>query len=256
MNYLEIIKQDNYSIVRMDRGKVNAINHELVQEIRKAFIDLKDDDQVRGVILTGKPHYFSAGLDLVELYQYDRPKTESFFEDFGMMHIELVQFPKPLICAVSGHSPAGGTVIAVAADHRIMAEGERYTIGLNEVAVNVQISQNLITAYNFWLGEKQSYQNIISGKLLTVAEALQQGLIDASCPLDQLEETAIRHMKKLLQANQDILINTKQKLRRDWINSLFEYTEQDLKQTLEVWWSPNVREMMKAYIAHFLGKQV
>lgn len=256
MKYLEITKKDEFVWCKINRGKVNAINHDLVHEIRSTFNSFKSDDEIRGVILTGKPHYFSAGLDLVELYQYGRPETEAFFEDFGMMHIELVQFPKPLICAISGHSPAGGTVIAVTADYRIMAEGERYTIGLNEVAVNVQISQNLITAYNFWLGQKQSYLNIMSGKLLTVSEALNQGLVDEVCPLEELEHVAERKMKKWLQANHNILVNTKQKLRKAWINSLFEHTDHDLNQTLEIWWNPQVREMMKAYIEHFLGKKV
>ncbi len=54
---------------------------------------------------------------------------------FGSMYNELAKFPKILICAITGHSPAGGTVLAIQADYRIMADGPKYTIGLNEVAV-------------------------------------------------------------------------------------------------------------------------
>lgn len=254
MKWIKIEIKNHYAIVEIDRGKVNAINHELVSEIRSAFETLEKDSSILGVILTGKPNYFSAGLDLIELYQYDHAQSESFFEAFGLLHIELVKFSKPFICAISGHSPAGGTVIAVAADYRIMAQEERYTIGLNEVSVNVQISQNLITAYNFWLGTKQAYQNIMAGKLLSVEEAFQQGLIDEICSLEMLMGQAEKKMHKYLRADQNILANTKQKLRKQWIESLHHSSEVDMQQTLEVWWNPKVRAMMKAYIQQFSGK--
>lgn len=254
MKWIKIEIKNHYAIVEIDRGKVNAINHELVSEIRSTFNTLEKDTSVLGVILTGKPNYFSAGLDLIELYQYDHAQSEAFFEAFGLMHIELVRFSKPFICAISGHSPAGGTVIAVAADYRIMAQGEQYTIGLNEVSVNVQISQNLITAYNFWLGTRQAYQNIMAGKLLSVDEAFQQGLIDEICPLEALKGQAEKKMQKYLRADQIILANTKQKLRKPWVDSLHQFSEVDMQQTLEVWWNPKVREMMKAYIQQFSGK--
>ncbi len=256
MKFIKTEKKNNYTIVEIDRGKVNAINHEMVSEIRSTFKKIETDSSIQGVILTGKPHYFSAGLDLIELYQYDHAQSEAFFEAFGLMHIELVKFTKPFICAISGHSPAGGTVIAVTADYRIMATGDRYTIGLNEVAVNVQISQNLITAYNFWLGTKQAYQNIMAGKLLSVDEARQQGLVDETCDLENLIARAEKMMQQYLNADQNILANTKQKLRKEWIESLHLSSELDMKQTLAVWWNPRVRAMMKAYIQQFSGKSL
>ncbi|NNJ88979.1 MAG: enoyl-CoA hydratase/isomerase family protein, partial [Eudoraea sp.] len=71
MNTLQLINKEGYTIVQMNRGKVNAINFEMVQELRQVFGDIEKDDKVKGVILTGQPHYFSAGLDLIELVQYN-----------------------------------------------------------------------------------------------------------------------------------------------------------------------------------------
>ena len=113
-----------YLILLLNRPKVNALTLQMVEELRDAFKEAEADDGVQGVILTGFPGIFSAGLDLIELYDYDREKMRVFFKAFGLMHIELAEFSKPFICALTGHSPAGGTVIAVAADYRIMAEGE------------------------------------------------------------------------------------------------------------------------------------
>ena len=122
MNFVKIEKRNDYAVVTLDRGKVNALNHEMVQEIRSAFEVLKVDAEVRGVIITGKPHYFSAGLDLIELYEYDRAEISAFWVDLMGMMVDLTKFEKPLIGAISGHSPAGGAVIAVTCDHRLMAK--------------------------------------------------------------------------------------------------------------------------------------
>ena len=97
MNTLEVTYKDEYAIVQMNRGKVNAINFEMVQELRDTFHELEENTDVKGVILTGQPHYFSAGLDLIELLQYDKDQIRDFFASFGALYLELVQFGKPFI---------------------------------------------------------------------------------------------------------------------------------------------------------------
>ncbi|MDH7446631.1 enoyl-CoA hydratase/isomerase family protein [Aquimarina sp. 2201CG14-23] len=248
MHTVKIQKKQNYAIVQLNRGKVNAINHQMTKEIRKAFTDLENDDTVKGVIVTGIPHFFSAGLDVIELYSYDKPKMNEFFNDFGGMYIQLAKFSKPLICAITGYSPAGGCVIAITADHRIMAEGEKYTIGLNEVAVNIQISNNLIRGYSFWLGEGKANQYILGGKLLNVEEALVSGLVNEVCALDQVLPKAEAKMKEYLRADEDIFKNTKYKLRKDWLESMEDDPTVDLEQAISLWWKPEIRAKMKAFV--------
>ena len=248
MQTIQITKKGAYAIVQLNRPKVNAINYTMVQEIRETFKSLEKDDDISGVIITGIPHFFSAGLDLIELYEYDEVQMKEFFIAFGSMHIELVQFSKILIAAITGYSPAGGTVIALACDYRIMAEAEKYTIGLNEVAVNVQISKNLIDAYSFWIGKALAYQYIMEGKLLDAQEALSCGLVQELCPLDKVLIRAEHKMETLLIANREILYNTKKKLRQDWLESLGKDAEKDLAQTIKVWWNPAVRAKIKMFI--------
>lgn len=89
MNTLEVNYKDKYAIVQMNRGKVNAINFEMVQELRDTFHALEENVKVKGVILTGQPHYFSAGLDLIELFQYDKGQIRDFFTSFGALYLEL-----------------------------------------------------------------------------------------------------------------------------------------------------------------------
>ncbi len=254
MKYLDVTVRDGYSIVQMNRGKVNALNYDMVEEIRSIFRSMEADDTVRGVILTGIPNIFSAGLDLIELYNYDQAKMESFFISFGSMHVELSRFKKPLIAAITGHSPAGGTVIALTADYRIMADGEKFTIGLNEVALNIQISHNLIEAYSFWIGRSNAHRFVMDGKLLHVQEALQVGLVNEVCPPEKVLEQAEKKMRQFLQADSDILTNTKAKLRKSWLDNQNLDGKEELKEANTIWWKPEVRAKMKAYIEYFSNR--
>lgn len=254
MNTLTVTKKEKYAIVQMNRGKVNAINHEMVKELSEIFNRLEDDEAVKGVILTGKPHYFSAGLDLIELYQYDKEQIQEFFTAFGALYLQLVQFKKPFISAITGHSPAGGCVLAVTSDNRYMAEGDAYVIGLNEVAVNIQISQNLTEIYAFWMGEGLAHRYIMEGKLLNGKEALKAGLVDELVPLQMVLERSERQMKHYLKADQEILTNTKKKLRKHLWDKLDLNAENALKEATILWWKPEIRAKMKAYVESFTNK--
>ncbi|QCX00874.1 enoyl-CoA hydratase/isomerase family protein [Aggregatimonas sangjinii] len=252
---LEITHKTNYAIVQMNRGKVNAINHEMVMELRAVFKALGEHEQVYGVVLTGQPHYFSAGLDLIELYQYDKDQITDFFGAFGALYLEMVQFKKPLISAITGHSPAGGCVLAVTCDNRYMAEGDKYVIGLNEVAVNIQISQNLTEIYAFWMGDGRASRYILEGKLLSGQEALEAGLVDELLPLANVLQRAEKQMQLYMKADQEILRNTKAKLREHLWNKLDLNAENSLKEASELWWKPEIRAKMKMYVESFSSKK-
>lgn len=255
MNTLEILEKEGYSIVKLNRGKVNAINLKMVQELSEVFTQLENDEAIKGVILTGQPRYFSAGLDLIELVQYDKAQITDFFADFGTLYNQLLQFKKPLIAAITGHSPAGGCVLAVACDNRYMAEGEHYVIGLNEVAVNIQISQNLTEVYAYWMGDGLAHRYILEGKLLTGDEAVKAGLVDELVPLENVLKRSEKQMKIYLKADQEILMNTKQKLRKALLEKLDPKPKNALKEAAELWWKPEIREKMLAYVASFSNKQ-
>ncbi len=254
MNTLEIIHKENYSIVRMKRGKVNAINHEMVRELSIVFEEMEEASSIKGVILTGQPHYFSAGLDLIELIRYNEEEINDFFRAFGELYDQLLRFPKPFISAITGHSPAGGCVLAITSDNRYMAEGEKYRIGLNEVAVNIQISQGLIDAYAFWLGEGLANRYILEGKLLLGPEALAAGLVDALVPLNEVLEIAENKMKQYLKADPEIWLATKKKLRKHWLEKT-SIERGSLKEAAKLWWKPEIREKMEAYVKSFSNKK-
>ena len=108
MNTLNIQTKDNYTIVQLDRGKANALNQEMINELRQLIQESEQDDNINGIILTGKPHFFSGGVDLLEVYYYDSEGIRNFWGSFLQLATEMLAFSKPLIASITGHSPAGG----------------------------------------------------------------------------------------------------------------------------------------------------
>ena len=255
MQTIELKRKDNYAILQLRRGKANVINQLMVDEIRAAVQEVQKDDSIQGLIITGTDHFFSAGLDVIELYGYDKVAIRNFFIAFGQLHEELTRFPKALICAISGHAPAGGTVIAITADYRIMAEGEKYSMGLNEMAVNIQISQSLVDAYAFWIGHSKANEFLLDGRLLKPQEALACGLVNEVVEAENLMARAEEKMQQYLMADPEIFQNTKAKLRKYWLAEMGANSQADLEEAMKIWWKPSIRERMKLFVEMLTSKK-
>lgn len=249
MNTLSIIERSNYEVLQLNRGKGNPINHEMVKEIRSYLKRVIESDTVRGVVLTGNtPGYFSVGLDLKELYYFDEKEIAAFWKDWEAMVYELAKFPKPIIAAINGYSPAGGCVLATTCDYRIMAEGDKFLIGLNEVAVGIVVPEYIFQLYAFWLGKRQAYHNLLRGKLLTVKEAHAQHLLDEVCEMEEVLPKAEKEMQRLLRAPDNLLIKTKAAMRAELWERLDAAPPASLEDKLAAWFDPASRAVMKMVV--------
>ncbi|NND08751.1 MAG: enoyl-CoA hydratase/isomerase family protein [Saprospiraceae bacterium] len=247
--HIKVERKNEFAILFLDRPKVNALNHDMIKEMRVVVAQLQKDDSVRGVIIGGRPNYFSAGLDLIELSGYDLEGITAFWQDFIGMMVDLIKFPKPTIAAIGGYSPAGGAVIAVTCDYRFMTEGDHYHIGLNEVSVGISINEPIFRSYSFWLGEQKAYHAMMEGKLFSPKEALAVGLVDALFPQEELLERAEEKMKQLLRADDHTLQNTKMALRSAWIRVISQDMEADIAARSARWMEPESQRR----IAQILG---
>lgn len=248
-NTISLSINNNIATLQLRRGKANVINQQMVDEIRSTLREIEADETIKGLIITGHPGFFSAGLDVKELYRYNKDQIKTFIHDFGCMHHELLRFTKPMVCAINGHCPAGGTVIAITADHRIMVEGDHYTIGLNEVQVNIQITDILIKGYQYWIGRSKAYTYILEGKLFTPTEALSSGLINEIVAPEDLMDKAEKKMQQYFKSDPDIFKTTKRKIRQEWIDSIEDHDTTELEEALDIWWKPEVREKMGMFVA-------
>lgn len=253
MNTIQITKQENFAIIQLNRGTANAINLELLQELKAAFENLAKDEDVKGVVLTGKPNFFSAGLDVIELYNYDADKIEALFDTLFETMKTMLSFEKPLIASITGHAPAGGCVLAICADYRIMAEG-KYRIGLNEIPVGIIMPQYVYAAYAHLLGAGKAAKYILEGKLLNTSEALENGLVDEVVDKEDVLNGSIAQLKKYMGLSANTWSKSKLLMRTELLAHYHEFNPNLKKELLEGWWSKETRAILGELVAHLTKK--
>lgn len=254
MDYIKTKQEDHILHILLDRGKSNAIHMDVVRELLDVLLAAKDDPAIEGIVLSGKEHFFSSGLDLITLYDYDRVQMEEFWHLFMMLLKELVSFPKPSVAAITGHSPAGGCVLAICCDYRVMVAGE-YIIGLNEVPVGIIVPQSVFTLYSFWLGQATAYRSLLEGKLFKPEEALAVGLVDELVSFDRIQNAALKKVKAVTQFEKGAWQATKLNLRKELIEAFSSNHDQVIKQVLDQWWKPSTRAIMKTIIDNLIQKK-
>jgi enoyl-CoA hydratase/carnithine racemase len=252
MNTISTTVKDKLAIITLSRGKSNALNREMITELHDMLHNIENDDNIGGAVIVGKENFFSAGLDLIELYHYNQDEAESFWHLFLKFTAKITAFKKPLVAAINGHSPAGGCVIALACDSRVMAEG-KYIIGLNEVPVGIIVPNSIFKLYSFWLGNANAYRNLLEGKLFSPEEALSVGLVDELVRPESILTAAERKARKYMAYETNTWQQSKLNLRKEIIAATSADQGQDLEIMLKQWWSPSTRAILKTLIDGLKG---
>lgn len=253
MNTIKVTIKDHLSLITLDKGKSNALNREMITELNDILTNISSDPNISGVIITGKEPFFSAGLDLIELYNYNEEEAESFWHLFLKFIANITAFKKPMVAAINGHSPAGGCVIALACDYRVMAEG-KYIIGLNEVPVGIIVPNSIFNLYSFWIGSANASRSLLEGKLFTPEEALQVGLVDELVNPASIITAAERRIRKYMGMESNTWQQSKLSIRKDLIASTGADQNEALKVMLKQWWAPTTRNILKTIIDNLQKK--
>jgi 3,2-trans-enoyl-CoA isomerase len=254
MNTIKLHINDGLASITLDRGRSNPINHEMLTELIACVQDLEADKEVSGLILTGKEGFFSSGIDLIEAYSYNELQIKTFWTDFMRMQTVLASFKKPMVAAISGHSPAGGCIMAICADYRVMAGGP-YIIGLNEIPVGIIVPDSVFDVYSFWLGQRKAYQYLMEGKLLSVNEALEAGLIDEVCATENLLPAAETKARTYMKLNRTVWSQSKLNLRKALLTKLNADQTDTLDAMLKQWWAPATRKGLELMIQQLQSKK-
>ena len=229
--------------VRMARPPANALELSLVDGLHAALDACESDATVHGLLLTGNPGMFSGGLDVVDLRARGRAEIKHFWARFGELMPRLFATRLVTIAAIEGHAPAGGCVLAMLCDHRVMAEG-RYKIGLNEVAVGLAVPQWLAEPYIGLVGQRVAERNLQLGRMVGPDEALAIGLVDDVVPQDAVRQVAIDEMTLRLSVPTDARRRTKAALRGDRAASMEAQRVAQLEALVDVWFSAECRAVM------------
>ncbi|MFT4566927.1 MAG: 3,2-trans-enoyl-CoA isomerase [Saprospiraceae bacterium] len=246
METLKIIRKDKYVICEIDNGKVNAIDIELSNDLITFFEQAEVDDSIEGVILTGRPHCFSAGLNIMKL-----AAGVDAIKDFWRAHLRALQlmtsFSKPFIAAITGYAPAAGTTLACTADYRIMGRGKKHVIGMHEMKLSLVIPELMVRLYSHWIGSTKSMECFLHSRLMQADEALSIGLVNEACEVEEVLPRAEALMQQwtsyYVKANQ----NSKRYFKKELVQKLDMKIEPMIEEILESALDPMTLQKMMEF---------
>jgi enoyl-CoA hydratase len=160
----------------MVRGKGNALHIDLVTALLDA-LDRLERSPARAGIITGQGNVFGAGVDLPALADCGADYVRRFVPLLQRFFQRLATFPKPLVAAVNGHAIAGGAIIMLASDQRLLARGTA-RIGLTEIRVGVLFPAWALEIVRFTTPPPHFATLITTGRTFLPEEALLRGLVD------------------------------------------------------------------------------
>ncbi|XP_071966059.1 enoyl-CoA delta isomerase 1, mitochondrial-like [Antedon mediterranea] len=230
-NYIHVENDEQLkgvSLLKFDNKPVNGLSKDFLIELDMALEKLENNPTCRGVILTSAfPKIFSAGLDILEMYQKSPDYTNAFWRSLQNMWLRLYGSRLITIAAINGHSPAGGALMAMSCDYRVMASGP-YTIGLNETLLGIVAPFWFMDVMTNTIGHRKTEISLQLGKLYSSDEALKIGLVDMLAEENEVLDVAKVHMKQWLKIPDHAREISKQMMRKKTIDKLRSRQEEDI----------------------------
>jgi enoyl-CoA hydratase len=201
MGYSTILYESREGIgfLTINRPKVlNALNDQTIDEIRNVLSDVKNDDQVRTIILTGSGEKaFVAGADITEIANITLKEGFDFCRKGHQMNRELEELGKPSIAAVNGLALGGGFELALSCTFRILSENAK--LGLPEPGLGVIPGYGGTQRLARMIGKSRALWAMLVGDLISAQEALQMGLANMVVKQEDLMDASIKVAKKIIE---------------------------------------------------------
>jgi len=250
MNMLEVTEHDGIRELKLARPPVNALNAELLRTLTEAIKAAAKD---AAIVITGQPGLFSAGLDVRGLLELDREGVTNVFVELWRTQHAIAHSAVPVIFGLTGHSPAGGTVMAIHGDYRVMAQGD-FRLGLNEVQVGLLPGAPIHGAFRRLVGGHAS-QLLTRGALIDPVTAMRVGLVDEICEASQVATRALEVAREMCALPRDPMLKTRVLARRDLMDLFGNPGHAMMKERefaalgADLWFVPATQERLRKMFA-------
>eukprot|EP00729_Bicosta_minor_P010169 gene10169-31215_t len=200
----EPYKRTGGSMYELSMGKapVNSLSLEMLESMVAGLDEAENTKGCRGLLITSsRPGIFSAGLDIEEMYKPDPERLHKFWFTLQELFLRLSQTRLATVAAIEGHSPAGGCLLGIASDYRVMSQGtagKEFTIGLNETKLGIVAPFWFCDTFKLILGDRQADFMLQTGALVTADEAISVGLVDQAVPHDEVKPQAVKMLHTFL----------------------------------------------------------
>lgn len=249
---VETLVHGHVTELRLARAPVNALNPDLCHAITES-LQAAVANGARGIVLAGGPKVFSAGLDvpfLLSLGSNQAALLQAWTAFFDAARA-LATCPVPVVAAMAGHAPAGGCVLALCCDYRIMADGP-YRIGLNETQVGLVAPEGIQALMARAVGAHRAERLLVAGAMVDAGQALCIGLVDELTGIDDVATRARVWLEELQQLPQKPMLETRRIARADVADCLRD-ERIDLQRFVVGWMEPETQGALRAMLAR-IGK--
>jgi enoyl-CoA hydratase/carnithine racemase len=248
---IEIVRHDQVAVLKLNRSVTNALNLELVRAIGRAFQDVKSDPKISGLVLTSaNDKFFSIGFDIPQLYGLSREDVTVFYRTFNQVSMDLFTLPKPTVAAICGHAIAGGCILTLCCDYRIIADG-RKLMGLNEIKLGVTVPYPADCVLRSLVGDRNAREIMEIGEFYQPEDSLTMGMVDQVVPLEDVLPKAIEKAQVLGSMPQEayrLIKQNRTELVEDEIQARLEEKE---NLFLDCWFSDEARKRLKDAMEKF-----
>jgi enoyl-CoA hydratase/carnithine racemase len=245
-------QHDGIATITLNRPeRLNAITFEVYRELTDLIAALRDDKEVRVVVITGAGRAFCSGGDVRDIIGELQGRDAAGLLEFTRLTCELIHnmraLPKPIIASINGTTAGAGACIALASDIRIAAEEAKIAF----VFVKVGLAGTDMGATYLLpriVGLSKATELLMTGDFISAAEAERVGLYNRVVPRDQLETVTREFAAKLAHGPALGLAKTKEMLNREMHMSFESALEAEAVAQALCMQTPDFKEAHAAFL--------
>ena len=233
-------------LITIDRPeKYNATDEQMHTELSRVWTDVSADDATRVAVITGAGKAFSAGGDLamVERIAGDYDRVQHMLKEMSDLVYNIINCEKPIVSAINGVAVGAGTVAALLADVAIVAEDAK--IGDGHVKLGVAAGDHAAIIWPLLAGMAKARYYLLTGEMITGAEAERLGMVAKALPRDQVLDEALRVADVLATGSQQAIRLTKRSLN-NWLRQAGPTFDQSAAYEMLTFMGPDVVEGVAA----------
>jgi enoyl-CoA hydratase len=214
--------------ITLDDGKVNVLGSARILELHSA---LQSASACRAIVLTGRQGVFTGGLDVHELDALDVDGRVALFTQFGRLLLDMWVLPCPVVCAATGHAIAAGTLLALASDHVVAAEGD-YRWGMTEARIGLELSDFSILLVRNRVAPVDVDRLLLQGLVVDPCVAVEVGYAHETAPADAVLPRALEVATTLSRLPAQAYGRNKLRLRADRAQRALDNLGDDLARLI------------------------
>ncbi|GMI06264.1 hypothetical protein TrVE_jg13516 [Triparma verrucosa] len=216
------------AVLELDRPPVNSLSLEMATSITSHIKQIESDPQIRSLILTSSnPKIFSAGLDITEMSRPSKTRLSTFWRSIQSLFLTLYSTRLSTISCITGHSPAGGCLLSMSCDYRVMSRNPKLGIGLNETRLGIAAPFWLKDLFVKTVGYREAELGLSRGKLYSPEEALKIGLVDEIVE-GEVYDVAVERAEEYAKIPEKGIVATKRMCRGELVRDLEGKIEEDV----------------------------